>query len=332
MALTAVLEVENLSTSYYTFRGMVKAVEKVSFKLEKEEILGIAGESGCGKSTLAWSLMGLVPPPGRVVEGSVKIDGIEVLSLSESERRKKILWEKISMIFQGAINAFNPVYTVGYQLAEPFIYHKNYSKKEAFEKVKELLKMVGLNPEIEKRYPHELSGGMKQRAIIAMALALEPSVVIADEPTTALDVVIQSQILNLMKKLKQDKKLSFIFITHDMSVIAEMADKVAIMYAGRIVELGPSEIIFNRPYHPYTSALIRSIPRLRGPIEKLQYIPGEPPNLISPPPGCKFNPRCQYAEELCKKEEPGFVEVEKGHFVRCWKYDSGKQSSGGAMK
>ncbi|MEM3285305.1 MAG: ABC transporter ATP-binding protein, partial [Fervidicoccaceae archaeon] len=220
------------------------------------------------------------------------------------------------------------VYTVGYQLAEPFIYHRNYSKKEAMEKVTDLLKMVGLNPEIAKRYPHELSGGMKQRAVIAMALALEPTVVIADEPTTALDVVIQSQILNLMKKLKQEKKLSFILITHDMSVIAEMADKVAIMYAGRIVEYGPSDIVFNRPYHPYTMALIRSIPRLRGPIEKLHYIPGEPPNLINVPPGCKFNPRCQYVIDICRKEEPDYIEVEKNHFVRCWLYEKGRKMGG----
>jgi len=328
--MTTVLEVSNLSTSYMTFRGVVKAVEKVNLKLEKEEILGIAGESGCGKSTLAWSLMGLVPPPGKIVEGSVIIDGIDILKLPEEERRKKILWEKISMVFQGAINSLNPVYTIGYQLAEPLIYHRNYTKKEALERVRELLKMVGLNPELEKRYPHELSGGMKQRAVIAMALVLEPTVVIADEPTTALDVVIQSQILNLMKKLKQEKKLSFILITHDMSVIAEMADKVAIMYAGRIVEYGPSDIIFNSPYHPYTRLLIKSIPRLRGPIEKLHYIPGEPPNLISPPPGCKFNPRCPEAEDICREKEPDLIEVEKGHFVRCWLYAKNHKSSGGA--
>lgn len=326
--MSAVLEVTNLSTSYMTFRGVVRALEKVSLKLEKEEILGIAGESGCGKSTLAWSIMGLVPPPGKIVEGSVKIEGIDILKLPENERRKKILWEKISMVFQGAINSLNPVYTIGYQLAEPFIYHRNYTKKEAYEKVRELLKMVGLNPELEKRYPHELSGGMKQRAVIAMALALEPSVVIADEPTTALDVVIQSQILNLMKKLKQEKRLSFILITHDMSVIAEMADKVAIMYAGRIVEYGPSDIIFNNPYHPYTRLLIKSIPRLRGPIEKLHYIPGEPPNLISAPPGCKFHPRCPQAFEQCRKEEPELIEAEKGHFVRCWLYEKDKTSGG----
>ncbi len=314
----AILQVKDLKTNFYTFRGVVKAVDGVSFELEKEEILGIAGESGSGKSTLAWSLMGLVPPPGRVVDGKVRIDDIDVLSLSDSERRKKVLWTKISMVFQGAINALNPVYTIGYQLAEPFIYHKNYTKKEATEKAKELLEMVGLTKEMVKRYPHELSGGQKQRVVIAMALSLEPSIVIADEPTTALDVVVQAQILNLIKQLKKEKKVSFILITHDLSVIAEMADKVMIMYAGRMVEYGTSEQIFSNPMHPYTKALLRSIPRLRGPIEKLQYIPGEPPDLISPPAGCKFWPRCPYIIDECKKNEPPLIEVEKSHLVRCW--------------
>lgn len=327
--MSTVLNVENLSTHYYTFRGVVKALENINFKLKKEEVLGIAGESGCGKSTLGWSIMGLVPPPGRIVGGKVEIDGINVTSLSDSERRKKVLWKKVSMIFQGAINAFNPVYTIGYQISEPFIIHMNMTKKEALEKAKELLKMVGLNPEIAKRYPHELSGGMKQRAVIAMALSLEPSVVIADEPTTALDVVIQAQILNLMKKLKNEKKLSFILITHDLSVIAEMSDRVAIMYAGRIVEIGPSDKIFLSPAHPYTQALLKSIPRLRGDIAKLQFIPGEPPNLILPLPGCKFNPRCSYVMDICKKDEPEFVQLDKDHYVRCWLYE---EKNNGGMK
>ncbi|MBE9391756.1 ABC transporter ATP-binding protein [Fervidicoccus fontis] len=319
--MSVVLEVNDLETHYYTSRGTVKAVHDVSFKLNKEEVLGIAGESGCGKSTLGWSIMGMPPPPGRVVKGSVKVDGIDVLKLSDAERRRTVLWKKISMVFQGAINAFNPVYTIGDQLAEPLIIHENYTKKEAIEKVKEYLKMVGLNPDVVKRYPHELSGGMKQRAVIAMALILEPTVFIADEPTTALDVVVQAQILNLMKELKKEKKLSFILITHDMSVIAELADKVAIMYAGEIVELGTSEQIFLNPMHPYTQALLRSIPRLKGDIKKLEYIPGEPPNLIFPLKGCPFNPRCTKAVDICTKERPHFVEVEKDHYVKCWLYE-----------
>ncbi len=315
------LKVENLSTNFYTFRGVVKAVENVSLELEKEEILGIAGESGSGKSTLAWSIMGMVPPPGRIVSGRVVIDGVEVTRLSDAELRRKVLWKKVSMVFQGAINALNPVYTIGYQLAEPFIYHAGLSKKEALEKAKSLLPMVGLSEEIAKRYPHELSGGMKQRVVIAMALALEPTVVIADEPTTALDVVVQAQILNLLKKLKREKKLSFILITHDLSVIAEMSDKIAIMYGGQIVEYGTSEQIFNDPLHPYTRALLRSIPRLRGPIDKLQYIPGEPPDLISPPRGCRFHPRCSDVMDVCRDREPVLVDTGDKHLVRCWLYD-----------
>uniref|UniRef100_A0A7J3ZIM3 ABC transporter ATP-binding protein n=1 Tax=Fervidicoccus fontis TaxID=683846 RepID=A0A7J3ZIM3_9CREN len=315
-----VLEVRDLTTRFYTFRGVVKAVERVSLELNRGEVLGIAGESGSGKSTLAWSLMGMVPPPGRIVDGSIVVDGIEVTKLSDAERRRKILWKKISMIFQGAINALNPVYTVGYQLAEPFIYHLGMTKKEALEKAEELLPMVGLRREVAKRYPHELSGGMKQRVVIAMALALNPPVVIADEPTTALDVIIQAQILNLMKKLKTERAISIILITHDLSVIAEMADRVAIMYGGKIVEYGPADEIYNNSKHPYTQALLNSIPRLRGPIEKLEFIPGEPPDLINPPKGCLFHPRCKYAMGKCRIEEPELYEVGENHTVRCWLY------------
>jgi len=312
------LEVAELSTHFYTFRGVVKAVDRVSFSLEKETVLGIAGESGSGKSTLAWSIMGLPPPPGRIVGGRVLIDGVDILSLRESERRRRVLWQKVSMVFQGAINAFNPVYTIGYQIAEPLIIHRGYTKKEAMERVSELLKMVGLNPDAAKRYPHELSGGMKQRAVIAMALALEPPLLIADEPTTALDVVVQAQILNLLKKLKREKKLSVILISHDLSVIAELADYVAIMYAGRVVEYGPIEEVYANPKHPYTQLLLSSIPRLRGPVDKLKFIPGEPPDLISPPAGCKFNPRCPFAFDQCRTSEPDLMRVGEEHYARCW--------------
>jgi len=312
------LEVAELSTHFYTFRGVVKAVDRVSFSLEKETVLGIAGESGSGKSTLAWSIMGLPPPPGRIVGGRVLIDGVDILSLRESERRRRVLWQKVSMVFQGAINAFNPVYTIGYQIAEPLIIHGGYTKKEAMERVSELLKMVGLSPDLAKRYPHELSGGMKQRAVIAMALALEPPLLIADEPTTALDVVVQAQILNLLKKLKHEKKLSVILISHDLSVIAELADYVAIMYAGRVVEYGPIEEVYANPKHPYTQLLLSSMPRLRGPVDKLKFIPGEPPDLINPPAGCKFNPRCPFAFDECRASEPDLIRVGEEHYARCW--------------
>jgi len=299
-------------------RGIVKAVDNVSFSLEKETVLGIAGESGSGKSTLAWSIMGLPPPPGRIIGGRIFIDGIDVLSLKEEERRRKILWQKVSMVFQGAINAFNPVYTIGYQIAEPLMLHRGYSKKEALQKAAELVKSVGLNPDVIHRYPHELSGGMKQRAVIAMALALDPPLLIADEPTTALDVVVQAQILNLLKKLKFERKLSVILITHDLSVIAELADYVAVMYAGRIVEYGPIEEVYNNPRHPYTQLLLSSIPRLRGTIDKLRFIPGEPPDLINPPKGCKFHPRCPFVFDECRVTEPDLITVGENHLARCW--------------
>jgi peptide/nickel transport system ATP-binding protein len=299
-------------------RGIVKAVDNVSFSLEKETVLGIAGESGSGKSTLAWSIMGLPPPPGRIIGGRIFIDGIDVLSLKEEERRRKLLWQKVSMVFQGAINAFNPVYTIGYQIAEPLMLHRGYSKKEALQKAAELVKSVGLNPDVIHRYPHELSGGMKQRAVIAMALALDPPLLIADEPTTALDVVVQAQILNLLKKLKFERKLSVILITHDLSVIAELADYVAVMYAGRIVEYGPIEEVYNNPRHPYTQLLLSSIPRLRGTIDKLRFIPGEPPDLINPPKGCKFHPRCPFVFDECRVSEPDLITVGENHLARCW--------------
>ncbi len=315
------LEVKNLKTYYYTLSGVVKAVDDVSFTVEKGETLGIAGESGSGKSTVAFSIMAMPPPPGRIVSGDIILDGVNIVKMKESELRKKIRWKKVSMVFQGAMNALNPVYTVGYQIAEPLILHGGMDEKEAMERVSELLEMVGLDPEIAKRYPHELSGGQKQRVVIAMALALEPPLVIADEPTTALDVVVQAQIMNLLKKLKWEKKISMIFISHDLSVIAEVADKIAIMYGGKIVEYGPADKVYKEPKHPYTRLLLKSIPRLRGPIEKLEYIPGVPPDLRSPPPGCRFHPRCPYRIDPCDKEEPPLIEIEKDHYVACWLYE-----------
>ena len=314
------LEVRNLKTYYYTLSGVVKAVDGVSFTVERGETLGIAGESGSGKATVAFSVMVMPPPPGRIVSGDIILDGENIVKMKESELRRKIRWKKISMVFQGAMNALNPVYTIGYQIAEPLILHGGYTKKEAEERVKELLEMVGLDPTIAKRYPHELSGGQKQRVVIAMALALEPPLVIADEPTTALDVVVQAQIMNLLKKLKWEKKISMIFISHDLAVIAEVADKIAVMYGGKIVEYGPADKVYTEPKHPYTRLLLKSIPRLRGPIEKLEYIPGVPPDLRNPPPGCRFHPRCPYRFDPCDKEEPPLIEVEKDHYVACWLY------------
>jgi len=314
----ALLDVKKLKIYYYTLSGIVKAVDNVTFSLEKGEVLGLAGESGCGKSTLGYGLMGLIPPPGRVAGGSIVLDGKELTKLS-SEELRKVRWNEISMIFQGAMNALNPVYTVGFQLAEPLIIHKGFTKREALERAAELLEAVGLHRNMVRRYPHELSGGQKQRVVIAMSLILNPKLVIADEPTTALDVVVQAQIMNLFKKIKNEYRLSMIFITHDLSLIAEIADRVAIMYAGKIVEIGSSEQVFNNPYHPYTRGLLRSIPRIRHK-EKITWIPGVPPDLRAPPPGCRFHPRCPYAMDVCRREEPEMKTVEPGHYVACWLY------------
>ncbi|MCE4624832.1 MAG: ABC transporter ATP-binding protein [Desulfurococcales archaeon] len=316
----ALLEVENLRTYFYTLKGVVKAVDGVNLKLEKGQTLGIVGESGCGKSTLAWSLLKLVPPPGRIVDGTIRIDGMDVTRMSESEVRSKIRWKKISMIFQGAMNALNPVYTVGEQIIEPILLHTDMTREEAMEKAQELIEAVGLPPEILNRYPHELSGGQKQRVVIAMALVLDPDIVIADEPTTALDVVVQAQILNLMKKLHRERGMSIILITHDLGVVTELSEYIAVMYAGKIVEFGKAEDIFLHPLHPYTQALIRAVPRLKGDIHKLEYIPGQPPDLRNPPPGCRFAPRCKKVMDICNREEPPMIEYEKGHYVACWLY------------
>lgn len=313
----ALLEIEDLKTYYYTLRGPVRAVDGVTLSLERREVLGIAGESGCGKSTLAWSILGMVPPPGRIVSGSIVVDGIDITKLSEDELRRRIRWKKVSMIFQGAMNSLNPVYTAGAQIEEVLTYHGRMSKVEARRRVYELLESVGLDRSIANRYPHELSGGQKQRVVIAMALALEPDIVIADEPTTALDVVVQAQILNLMKRLQREKGISIILITHDLAVIAEMSDNIAIMYAGKIVEYGSSEQIFYKPRHPYTHLLMKAVPKLKGPKESLIYIPGQPPDLINPPRGCRFAPRCPYAMEICREDPPEF-KPEPRHMSACW--------------
>ncbi|WP_010479957.1 ABC transporter ATP-binding protein [Thermococcus zilligii] len=315
---TNVLEVRNLKMYYFTNKGTVKAVDDISFDLKKGEVLGLAGESGCGKSSLGFTLLGMPTPPGKIVDGSIKIEGREIVGLPEDVLRREIRWQKISMIFQGAMNALNPVYTVGYQMIEPILYHTDMSREEALERAQKYLELVGLDPEIVYRYPHELSGGMKQRVVIAMALLMEPSVVIADEPTTALDVVVQAQIINLLKQLKKKLNLSMIFITHDLSILAEVSDRLAIMYAGKIIEIGDSEKIYYEPAHPYTQKLLAAIPRLHEDVEKLEFIPGQPPNLINPPKGCRFHPRCPYAMDVCRQQEPELKEIDKDHYAACW--------------
>jgi len=310
------LEVHSLKTTFPTDYGAVTAVDGVSFTLGKGEILGIAGESGCGKSTLACSVIRMVPPPGKVVEGRIVFEGREILGLTESELNR-IRWKKISLVFQGAMNSLNPVFNVAQQLIEPLAYHKGMSKKNALEIAKSRLEAVGLEPSVITKFPHELSGGMQQRVLIAMSLLLDPSLLIADEPTTALDVIVQAQILNLLKDLQDKLGISLILITHDLAVTAELAHRVAIMYAGKIVEIGPSSRVYSRPFHPYTLGLLGSVLRLHGQKEKLRFIPGNPPDLRNPSAGCRFQPRCGYATSRCRESEPQSAEVEPGHYVAC---------------
>ncbi|MEM3579653.1 MAG: ABC transporter ATP-binding protein [Candidatus Bathyarchaeia archaeon] len=313
-----ILSVENLTTYYRTLRGYVRAVENVSFNLEKGEAMGLAGESGCGKTTVALSILKLLPFNGEIVKGHIFFKENDIVNMKESELRENVRWKGISLIFQGAMNALNPVYSVEYQIIEAIKLHeKNVSKKEAKERVRKLFELVGLDPKRASNYPHEFSGGMRQRAMIAMALACNPDILIADEPGTALDVVVQAQVLKLMRSLKEKLNLGVIIITHDLSIISETCEKFAVMYAGKIVELGDVLTVFKEPLHPYTQGLISAFPNIKEPKRKMESIPGSPPNLLNPPSGCRFNPRCKYTMDKCKKDEPEVIEVSKGHFVAC---------------
>ncbi len=315
-----ILDVKDLSTHYFTSKGVVKALDDVSFQLRGGKSLGVAGESGCGKSTMAYSLLKMVQPPGRIVSGSINLGGMEVTELDEDSARKKLRWQKISMVFQGAMDIMTPVYTVGHQMMEPLRYLMDITGDEAEEICKKYLDMVDLDFELFHRYPHELSGGQKQRIIIATALLLEPDVVILDEPTTALDVVVEARIMNDLKVLKKQLDNGMIFITHDLSILAEISDDLAVMYAGWIVEIGDAKQIYKDPKHPYTRKLIAAIPRLHVDIDRLEYIPGAPPELTNPPKGCRFHPRCEHAFDRCNKEEPDEHDV-NGVLVKCHLYD-----------
>ncbi|MDH5448225.1 MAG: ABC transporter ATP-binding protein [Candidatus Bathyarchaeota archaeon] len=314
----SVLDVKNLTTYYKTMRGHVKAVENVSFSLEKGEAMGLAGESGCGKTTVALSLLRILPSNGKILKGKMLFRNVDITKLSEEELRNKIRWKGISLIFQGAMNAMNPMYKIEDQIIEVIKQHEpKVTKQEARERIAKLFEMVGLEPERAKNYPHEFSGGMRQRAMIAMALACNPDIVIADEPGTALDVIVQAQVLKLMSELRDKLNLAIIMITHDLSIISETCERLAIMYAGKIVELGDVVTMFKKPAHPYTQGLISAFPNINAPRQKIVSIHGSPPDLLDPPVGCRFNPRCDYAMDICRKEEPKFKEVSKGHFVAC---------------
>ncbi len=316
----AVLEVKNLKAYFFVEAGAVKAVDDVSFDLQRGETLGIAGESGCGKSTTAYALLNLLPYPGRIVEGQVILDGEDLTQKTQDEMRQ-IRWEEISMVFQGAMNALNPVLRISDQIVEAIILHEDITTDDAYKKMEDILEVVGVDPTRAHNYPHEFSGGMKQRVMIAMALVTEPKVLIADEPTTALDVTVEAQVLKLLQSLQQKFQLSVILITHDLATIAEACDRVAIMYAGQIVEFANVVTIFKERLHPYTEGLIRSVPSLLG-TELLVHIPGAPPGLIFPPSGCRFHPRCPIATEICLNQEPEFREIKEKHFVACHHADN----------
>jgi peptide/nickel transport system ATP-binding protein len=333
----AVIEVRDLSLHYFTSKGPVRAVDGVSFDLVRGETLGIVGESGCGKTTLGVALLNMPTPPGRITGGQIVVEGIDIVPLSDKEIRKSVRWEKISMVFQGAMNCLTPVYPVGRQMMETLQRHKPMPRGQAAGIITRYLGLVGLPADIARRYPHELSGGMKQRVVIATALFLEPRVVILDEPTTALDVIVQAQIINVIKELKRRLDLSLIFITHDLATEAEVADRILVMYAGRVAEIAANEQLYGTPVardgeaqpgpgaagrlrnHPYTKRLLAATPRLHEKVSELAFIPGTPPDLLEPPKGCRFHPRCELAFDRCRQEEPPLFEIQPGHLAACWR-------------
>jgi oligopeptide/dipeptide ABC transporter ATP-binding protein len=320
------LQVQELKTYFYTFEGIAKAVDDVSFHLSKRETLGLVGESGCGKSVTALSIMRLVPePPGRIVQGRISFDRTNLLELPISDMRS-IRGNRISMIFQEPMTSLNPVFTIGDQISEMFVLHQKLSKRESWDRAIEMLRLVQI-PSPEKRvheYPHQLSGGMRQRAIIAMALSCDPEILIADEPTTALDVTIQAQVIDLMMKLKEDFDAAIILITHDLGVVAEIAQRIEVMYAGKVVEEAQALAIFEDPKHPYTRGLLKSIPtlgqRARHGRHRLQEISGIVPSLYELPSGCSFYPRCPDSRAICRERAPELIDLGGAHGVRCWLY------------
>jgi peptide/nickel transport system ATP-binding protein len=302
---------------YSTTEGEVKAVDGLNFQLEKHEVMGIVGESGCGKSSLAISILKLLPKNARIMEGKIMLDGEDLVPMKDADIRRKVRWTKIAMIPQGAMNALNPVFRVGDQIAESMTVHGSASGSEAKTRTEELLKLVGVDPARSRHYPHEFSGGMKQRAMIAMSLSLSPEILIADEPTTALDVIVQAGIVRLLLSIKDEFGTSILLISHDLALVAQMSDKTAIMYAGKFVEYGASKGVYNSPLHPYTLGLERAFADIRKPKRALTSIPGAPPNLIDPPQGCRFHPRCPYAKAVCREKEPELLEVSTDHSVAC---------------
>jgi len=315
---TPLLDVKGLRTYFYTGRGVVKAVDGVNFIIKEDEVFCLVGETGCGKSVTALSIMRLIPYPGKILDGSMLYKGKNLLKLSESEIRK-IRGREIAMIFQNPMNSLNPVFTIGYQISEAPITHFNLSRQDGWKKAVELIEKVKM-PDAEvraKTFPHVLSGGMRQRSMIAMMISCEPNLLIADEPTTSVDVTIQAQLMHLLKEIKEKRRMSIMLITHNFGLVAETGDRVAVMYCGKIVEIGSVKEIFREPMHPYTQGLLRCLPIGFERKKQLDSIPGTIPNPINPPPGCRFYPRCKYTVEKCKLQEPLQIDLGKGHLVAC---------------
>jgi peptide/nickel transport system ATP-binding protein len=320
------LSIRDLEVEYRIRRGRVRAVDKVSFNIQPNEVFGLAGESGSGKSTIAHAVTRVLKPPAYIAGGQVLFQGINLLAM-EPMRLRDFRWKHLSIVFQSAMNALNPVLTIGTQIVDAILAHEEMYQDEARARAGELLRLVGIDPDRINSYPHQLSGGMRQRAVIAIALALNPEMIILDEPTTALDVVVQKEILQEIQRLRDQFGFSIMFITHDLSLLVESADRIAIMYAGEIVEIAPSERIFSRPLHPYTARLMCCFPTISGPRQELQGIPGSPPDLVSPPSGCRFHPRCDVAlAGLCQEVKPVLRQVEPDHHVACHLLDRGGTS------
>jgi len=327
MTPTPLLRVDKLTLHYTTRAGEVSAVDGVSFELAAGESLGLVGESGCGKTSVAHALMKLLPDNARIKAGRIMFNGQDFVPLSEDQMRA-YRWRHLAIVFQAAMNALNPVYTVGDQIIEVLDAHLgNLPHELARQRVAQLFKLVGLEPKLMYRYPHEYSGGMRQRAVIAMALACNPELIIADEPTTALDVIVQDNLLRELQVLQDRIGLSMIYISHDIAVIAEVSDRIGVMYAGQLVELGPATAIFQAPVHHYTVALMSAFPSVTGPKRELIALAGEPPNLLHPPSGCRFHPRCPAATDICREQVPPFEARGEAHYAACW-HPAGRLSDG----
>jgi peptide/nickel transport system ATP-binding protein len=313
---TPLLDIRNLSVDYVSPNGIARAVNGVNLQIAPGETVGIAGESGCGKSTLAFAIAQLHKAPALISEGEIYFEGKDLLKMSEQEFRA-FRWNRVSVVFQSAMNTLNPVITIGEQLTDVILAHRKISPKEAYAKGVELLATVGIHGDRMKSFPHQLSGGMRQRVVIAIALALEPQLIIMDEPTTALDVVVEREILNELYNLKEQFGFSILFISHDLSLMGEIADRIGVMYAGNLIEIGDAKTVFTNPSHPYTKGLVSSFPTIHGPKERLYGIPGEPVNLLKLPQGCNFQPRCTVCTEQCSKSEPSLRSLENGSAAAC---------------